>query len=768
MRHLFLEAYFGMRPRIPWTLRMALRRSLAKRSMRRFSGYWHTNELAGRAPEWWSGWPEGKKFAFVLTHDVEGMSGLNRCRKLAAMEMQLGFRSSFNFVPEGEYDPPKALREYLTDHGFEIGVHDLRHDGKLFRSRKEFATNAQRVNHYLTEWGATGFRSGFVLHNFDWLRDLNVAYDASSFDTDPFEPEPDGTNTIFPFWVGRDDGSGYVELPYTLPQDSTLFLLLQERGIESWVQKLDWIALHGGMALVNVHPDYVRFDRTHRRSEYPVHFYQEFLKYVANRYGREAWFALPRDIAAYIHQTKGRVLKQDSNAACADTREGSGISTGPQATRASVSSDLGNSLDWRLRGKRVAMVMFSYYPSDPRPRRAVEALVGKGMKVDLICLTGNSGRPCREIVNGVDILRIPIRRRRGSVLRYGFEYGAFLLVSAAMLAVRSLTRGYDVVYVHNMPDFLVLSALVPKLCGAKVILDLHDPMPELLSTIFGLQPKAPAVRLLKVVEAWSMAFSNAVITVNHTFARLFTSRSCPPAKMNIIMNSPDGQIFRLRPPRTSSMNGNILHGPFIVMYHGSMVRRNGVDLAVDAFARVGKLVPNAELRLFGEHTAFLDQVMQSVRDMGLQDVVHYLGRKSLEDLVPAIDECDVGIIPNHRNVFTELNTPTRIFEYLALGKPVIAPRSAGVCDYFDEDSLIFFELGNPEDLAQKIKYVYSHRSEVAEIVGRGQHVYREHPWAVQQQRLIEVIAGLLGEDVTPAEAPEQLCPARPIPTVRAS
>ena len=146
---------------------------------------------------------EGKKFAFVLIHDVESSAGLSNCRSLAQLAMELGFRSSFNFVPEGNYRVPAELRDELTARGFEIGIHDLRHDGHLFSSYRGFKRRAERINRYAREWGVAGFRSGFMLRNLDWLHDLDVQYDASTFDTDPFEPQPDGRHTIFPFWVPR-------------------------------------------------------------------------------------------------------------------------------------------------------------------------------------------------------------------------------------------------------------------------------------------------------------------------------------------------------------------------------------------------------------------------------------------------------------------------------------------------------------------------------------------------------------------------------------
>jgi len=154
-------------------------------------------------------------------------------------------------------------------------------------------------------------------------------------------------------------------------------------------------------------------------------------------------------------------------------------------------------------------------------------------------------------------------------------------------------------------------------------------------------------------------------------------------------------------------------------------------------------VPNAELRIYGARNAFLDRVMDFVCSQGLESAVHYLGPRTTEGIVEAIEQCDVGIIPNHRNIFTELNTPTRIFEYLALGKPVVAPDSPGICDYFDERSLIFFELGNAEDLARKIEYVFRHPEEVVEITRRGQEVHEAHTWRQERLKLSTLVADLL-------------------------
>jgi hypothetical protein len=294
--------YYAIKPYLGWRFRLVFRRWLARRMLWRSKHVWPVLEGSERPPEGWRGWPEEKQFALVLTHDVEGERGLNRVKQLAELEKELGFRSSFNLIPEGEYLPSKDLREWLAREGFEVGVHDLYHDGSLYRGHDDFHSQAPRINHHLREWGAIGFRGGFMFHNLDWIRELEIEYDASTFDTDPFEPQPDGAGTIFPFWVsGKNGRPGYVELPYTLPQDSTLFLLLQERTADIWKRKLDWVAQHGGMALVNVHPDYLSFDGLPPSPrEFPVARYRELLTYIRDRHAGKFWNVVPRDLARWF------------------------------------------------------------------------------------------------------------------------------------------------------------------------------------------------------------------------------------------------------------------------------------------------------------------------------------------------------------------------------------------------------------------------------------------------------------------------------------
>jgi peptidoglycan/xylan/chitin deacetylase (PgdA/CDA1 family) len=291
-------------------MRRMIRGSLARRKRPSVGEVWPIYPGSERPPDGWPGWPEGKRFAFILSHDVEGERGLANCQRLADLEKKLGFCSSFNFIPEGGYQAPQELRESLRSQGFEVGVHDLRHDGKLYHGRDEFSRRAVRINSYLKDWQAVGFRSGFMFHNLEWLHDLDIEYDASTFDTDPFEPQPDAARTIFPFWNAGPNGKGYVELPYTLAQDSTLFLLLKEKTTEIWTRKLEWVAAHGGMALVNVHPDYVDFDNKPASfTTYPVRHYVEFLEWVRKQYAEKYWNCLPRELALWYsrqHDLKPR------------------------------------------------------------------------------------------------------------------------------------------------------------------------------------------------------------------------------------------------------------------------------------------------------------------------------------------------------------------------------------------------------------------------------------------------------------------------------
>jgi hypothetical protein len=294
------KLFYTIKPLIPRSLQIAIRRAIASRKRRLCSDVWPINPDAGKKPEGWQGWPDGKKFALVIQHDVDTQKGHDNCHRLMDLEQRLGIRSLYSLVPE-RYNLSKSLLNEISDKGFDIGIHGLKHDGKLFSSEQIFKESAVKINQYLKEWKSVGFTSPSMHRNLDWMHMLDIEYCTSTFDTDPFEPQPDGVGTIFPFYVQKNhEKNGYVELPYTLPQDHLLFVILQEKNIDIWKKKLDWIVKNGGMALFNTHPDYMNFNGSKvQREEYPVRLFEEFLEYVEKTYKGQYWQALPREIAQF-------------------------------------------------------------------------------------------------------------------------------------------------------------------------------------------------------------------------------------------------------------------------------------------------------------------------------------------------------------------------------------------------------------------------------------------------------------------------------------
>ena len=229
-------------------------------------------------------WPNGKRFALVLTHDVEDAEGQKFVPAVADLEEKLGFRSLFNFVPE-RYSIDRRLVDELRQREFEIGIHGLKHDGKLFSSRDEFNRRVARINHYLKEFGAVGFRSPLTHRNPEWMQALDIEYDLSFFDTDPFEPIPGGTMNVYPFFIGH-----FIELPYTLVQDYTLTSVLNEQTPRIWLNKVEFLRGVQGMALLNAHPDYLKSPKCFT-------VYSAFLD--AMQVQNDAWRALPRNVASW-------------------------------------------------------------------------------------------------------------------------------------------------------------------------------------------------------------------------------------------------------------------------------------------------------------------------------------------------------------------------------------------------------------------------------------------------------------------------------------
>ncbi len=724
--------YYFAKPFLPRAAQIALRRLHASRVLRRSRHLWPINAAAGTKPANWSGWPQGKQFALVLTHDVEGQRGLERVRQLAELEMELGFRSSFNFIPEGEYDVPRELREWLTGNGFEVGVHDLHHDGSLYRSRRRFRRTAAKINQYLEDWNAKGFRSGFMLHNLEWLHDLKLSYDASTFDTDPFEPQPDGMETIFPFWVEaprrrdhspRADQSateqvpgvlasraterrrGYVELPYTLVQDFNLFIVLKETTIDLWCQKLGWIAEQGGMALLDTHPDYMSFGKGHaQRDEFPVALYADFLRYVRSTHAEAYWPALPHEVADFY--MKSCVASQP-------------VSRG-----------------------RVCMISYSYYETDNRVRRYAETLVKEGYEVDAYSLRRERGQPERETLEGVVVHRLQERQKdeRGA-LDHLTRQCRFLVSCARLLKREQRLRAYDLVHVHNPPDFMVFAAWATKQRGAKIILDIHDVVPELYGSKFKSAGVSLIVRALTWIERISMRFADHVIVSNHLWHEKLVSRSVPREKTSVLVNHVDPAVFHPRPRSERE-------GKFLMVFPGSLSWHQGLDIAIRAFVRVQAELPYAEFHIHGVGSAKPD-LINLIDELGLREKVLFRPVVALDEVAALMANADVGVVPKRANSFGNEAYSTKIMEFMSQGTPVIASRTKIDSYYFDDSVICFFEPENVDDLASCILRVARDREYRDTLRANALQYAQQHGWDKKQHEYLKVVNDLLCD--TPSE-----------------
>jgi hypothetical protein len=295
--------YYTLKPLLPRRFQIWLRQQVAVGQRAASAGQWPILPEAGQAPPGWPGWPGGKQFAFVLRHDVETAFGQRQALALMQLDQAEGFRSCFNFVPE-RYAVSAEVRALLATHGFEVGVHGLNHDGRLYLSRAIFDRRAPKINRYLRAWRAVGFASPASHHQLAWNHALEIEYDSSTFDSDPFEGEPDPARTIFPMWVPGDSPSaGYVELPFTFAQDFEIFILLRQQTTDLWQRKLAWLAEKGGLALLIAHPDYMCFSGGRPGfQQYPVDYYRQFLSHIRTEYAGRYWQALPREVAHYYRQ----------------------------------------------------------------------------------------------------------------------------------------------------------------------------------------------------------------------------------------------------------------------------------------------------------------------------------------------------------------------------------------------------------------------------------------------------------------------------------
>lgn len=349
----------------------------------------------------------------------------------------------------------------------------------------------------------------------------------------------------------------------------------------------------------------------------------------------------------------------------------------------------------------IFMAAYTNYRRDPRVRREAEALVDAGYKV-VFMASSQPGEPDQETLAGVDVIkRMRLNVGRTSAMLYMLDYALFFLMMALHLSCRPLR--YQLIHVNNMPDFLVFAAWLPRLLGRPVIHDVHDLMPELFIEKFSSGERHWFVRLLKAQERWAGRFASAVLTVEERLKDILSERGIARGKIRVLMNLPDDRIFAPRgapPVKTADQ-------PFVMVYHGTLARRLGLDLALEAIASIRAKAPGVQLRIIGAGEE-RESLLALREQLGLEDIVTFSeGYVPVERIPQLICDADVGLVPLRISSGTDIMLPTKLLEYVSMEIPCIVPRTGTIGRYFNEQMVRFFEAENIDSLGAAMLELYA-------------------------------------------------------------
>jgi glycosyltransferase involved in cell wall biosynthesis len=389
--------------------------------------------------------------------------------------------------------------------------------------------------------------------------------------------------------------------------------------------------------------------------------------------------------------------------------------------------------------KRVdyCMVRHGHYPQDPREVKHATAILEEGYSVDMICLRGKNQKAVED-VQGIWVYRIPIARRRGGTLRYIIEYAVSFLIMSVVLLYRFLRYRYKVIHVSTMPDFLVFTSLIPRLLGAKVLLDLHEPTPELWLTKFGGR-KGFVYWLQVKMEQWSIWYSHRCITVTETLRQRFRERGADISKISVVSNVCNNQIFSAG---DTSPDRN--HDRFTLITHGLIDERVGHETVIEAVAMVRDKIPGIHYEICGGGE--YEQALKTrVHDMGCDDSVSFLGYLPFSELLTKLKQTDVGVVPMQRNPYSELIDTNKMYELISLRRPVIASRLRGVEANFDETCVKLFEPGNANELAECILDLYNNPDQIIPLVENAYaRMQTKNSWEKARRTLLDNVHDLAG------------------------
>lgn len=378
---------------------------------------------------------------------------------------------------------------------------------------------------------------------------------------------------------------------------------------------------------------------------------------------------------------------------------------------------------------RVAVVRQGYFEIDPRVQREVGALLHAGHEVDVVALR-DRGQPRLERDGALTIRRVRLPRRRGGALAYLVEYGAFFVAAFATLTALHLRRRYDLIQVHSLPDALVFSAMVPKLMGARVLLDLHECMPEFFSTKFGVGMTHPAVRAVAAAEQASIRFADVAITCTAQMREAFVARGADVSRIGLVHNTPDEEIFdpAHHPPRPRE------EGTFTLVCHGSVEERYGLDTAIEAVASLQYEIPELRLEIYGTGSD-LPRLRELAAQLDVRDRIDFAGRfVPIEELLEAISRADAGVVAMKRDVFRDLVHCNKMYDLVAMRRPVITSRTRSVEAYFGDECFQYFTADDPEDLARAIRELYADPALGERLVETATEAVEPYRWTSQRER----------------------------------
>jgi glycosyltransferase involved in cell wall biosynthesis len=356
--------------------------------------------------------------------------------------------------------------------------------------------------------------------------------------------------------------------------------------------------------------------------------------------------------------------------------------------------------------------------------------------VDVIALR-QRGQSCFESYRGVNLHRIQKRviDERNSKFAYLFRLLRFLSRSFWVIAWGHLRRHYDLVHVHSVPDFEVFAAIVPRIFGAKIILDIHDIVPEFYCSKFKVNKESVVFRLLVAVERASIAFAHHTIVANDIWRERLLSRSASPDRCSTMMNYPDPAIFRERERQRKD-------GRFVVLYPGTINYHQGIDLAVRAFALLRTDAPLADFHIYGDGPD-REAVEQLVRDLSLQQRVFIHDLVPITQVAEIMSEADLGVVPKRRDSFGDEAFSTKSLEFMALGVPIVMANTTIDTRYFNSSVVAFFESGSEEDLARVILHLYRDRDALRDLAAQAKLFVAQHTWDKKKGDYFELLISVL-------------------------